>query len=53
MVALKAIKVYTSTMNYQKEKLRKKSPIYYSNKKNKVTRNKFNQGGKIPVLGKL
>ena len=37
-------------MNYQKKKLRKKNPIYYSNKKNKVPRNKFNQGGKRPVL---
>ena len=30
-----------------------KNPIYYSNKKNKVPRNKYNQGGKRPVLGKL
>ena len=38
-------------MNYQKEKLGK-NPIYYSNKKSKVPRNKFNQGGKRPVLRK-
>ena len=39
-------------MKYQKEKLGK-SPTYYSNKKNKVPWNKFNQGGKRPVLEKL
>ena len=27
--------------------------IYYRNKNNKVHRNKLNQGGKRPVLGKL
>ena len=32
---------------------REKNPIYYSNKKNKVPRNKPNQGGKRPVLRKL
>ena len=40
------------TTNFQKEKLGK-IPIYYSNKKDKVPRNKFNQEGKRPVLGKL
>ena len=30
-----------------------KNPILYSNKKNKVPRNKPNQGGKRPVLRKL
>ena len=30
-----------------------KNPIGYSNKKNKVPRNKPNQGGKRPVLRKL
>ena len=30
-----------------------KNPSYYSNKKNKVPRNKFNQGGKRHILGKL
>ena len=39
-------------MNYQKQKL-EKNPIFYSNKKNKINRNKLNQGGKRPVLGKL
>ena len=33
--------------------IRKKSPIWYSIKKNKVPRNKPNQGGKTPVLRKL
>ena len=32
-------------MKYQKETSRK-NPIYYRNKKTKVTRYKFNQGGK-------
>ena len=38
-------------MNYQKQKL-EKNPIFYSNKKNKINRNKLNQGGKRPVLTK-
>ena len=33
--------------------IRKKNSICYSNKKNKVPRNKPNQRGKIPVLRKL
>ena len=33
--------------------IRKKNPIWYSNKKNKASRNKPNQGGKRPVLKKL
>ena len=40
-------------MKYQKQKLGKKSPIYYSNKTAKVPRNKLNQGGKRPILRKL
>ena len=39
-------------MNHQEEKLGK-SPTYYSNKKNKVPWNKFNQGGKRPLITKL
>ena len=39
-------------MKYQKQELGK-NPIYYSNKKNKVPRNKPNQGGKLPALRKL
>ena len=39
-------------MEYQKQKSWK-NPIYYSNKKNKVPRDKLNQGGKRPVLRKL
>ena len=38
---------------YQKQKLGKTNPIYYSNKKNKILRNKLNQRGKRPVLRKL
>ena len=40
------------TMKYKKEE-QGKNPIYYSNKKNKVPRNKLNQGGKRPAPGKL
>ena len=40
------------TMKQQKQKSGNKS-IQYSNKKNKVPRNKPNQGGKRPVLRKL
>ena len=42
----------TPTMKYQKEN-QEKNPICYSNKKNKVPRNKPNQGGERPVLRKL
>ena len=34
------------TMKHQKQKSGKKNPIGYSNKKNKMPRNKPNQGGK-------
>ena len=44
---------YTPTTKLQKQKSGKKNPICYSNKKNKVPRNKPNQGGKRPVLRKL
>ena len=41
-------------MNHQKKKLRKQSYLLLQQKnKNKVPRNKFNQGGKRTVLGKL
>ena len=47
-------KVFLYTNNETAEtEIRKKNPIFYSNKKNKVPRNKPNQGGKRPVLGKL
>ena len=39
----------TPTMKYQKKNQGKNS-IYYSNKKNKVPRNKPNPGGKRPVV---
>ena len=43
----------TPTMKHQKQKSGKKNPIWYSNKKNKIPRNKPNHGGKRPVLRKL
>ena len=36
-----------------RKKIQEKNPIRYSNKKNKVPRNKPNQGGKRPVLRKV
>ena len=44
--------MYTNNEISEKETT-KKNPIYYSNKKNKAPRNKFNQGGKRSVLRKL
>ena len=44
--------LYTTNKTAETE-IRKKSPIGYSNKKNKVPRNKPDQGGKRPVLRKL
>ena len=44
--------LYTNNETGETE-IRKKNPIWYSNKKNKVPRNKPNQGGKRPVLRKL
>ena len=44
--------LYTNNETAETE-IRKKNPISYSNKKNKVPRNKPNQGGKRPVLRKL
>ena len=44
--------LYTNNKTTETE-IRKKSPIGYSNKKNKVPRNKPDQGGKRPVLRKL
>ena len=37
----------------QQKQISEKNPILYSNKKNKVPRNKPNQGSKRPVLRKL
>ena len=44
---------YTLIINYQKEKLRKTIPSIIISKKNKILRNKFNQGGKRLVLIQL
>ena len=47
-------KVFLYTNNETSETdIRKKNPIWYSNKQNKVHMNKPNQGGKRPVLRKL
>ena len=47
-------KAFLSTNNETSEtKIRKKNLICYSNNKNKVPRNKPNQGGKRPVLREL
>ena len=47
-------KTFLNTNNETLEtEIWKKNPISYSNKKNKVPRNKPNQGGKRPVLRKL
>ena len=47
-------KTFLYTKNeMSKTEIRKKNPICYSNKKNKVPRNKPNQGGKKLVLRKL
>ena len=43
--------LYTNNETSETE-IREKNPIQYSNKKNKVPSNKFNQGGKRPVLRK-
>ena len=43
---------YTSIINYQKGNTRK-NPIYNHIKKNKIPRNKFNQGDERPILRKL
>ena len=40
-------------MKYQKQKSGEKNPSCYINTKNKIPRNKPNQGGKRPVLRKL
>ena len=44
--------LYTNNKISETE-IRRKNLTYYSNKKNKVPRNKLNQGGKTPVLRKL
>ena len=44
--------LYTNNKTSETE-IRKKNPIQYSNKKNKVPRNKPNQAGKRPILRKV
>ena len=43
--------VVSITTSYQTEKL--SNPIYNGIKKNKLLRNKFNQGGETPIFQKL
>ena len=43
--------LYTNNGLSERETIKK--PIYYSNNNKKVPRNKFNQGGKRPVLRNL
>ena len=45
--------VLYTTNKISKTEIRGKNPICYSNKKNKVPRNKPNQGGKGYILRKL
>ena len=53
-VNIQKLKEFLYTNNEISEtEIRKKNSICYSNKKNKVPRNKPNQGGKRPVLRKL
>ena len=53
-VNTKKSKAFLYTINETAEtEIRKKNPIRYSHKKNKVPRNKPNQGGKRPVVRKL
>ena len=53
-VNIQKSKAFLYTNNEISEtEIRKKDLICYSNKKNKVPRNKPNQGGKRPVLRKL
>ena len=53
-VNIKELKELLYTNNIISEtEIRKKNPIYYSNKKNKIPRNEPNQGGKRPLFRKL
>ena len=52
-VNIQILMTFLYTNNEISERETRKKTIYYSNKKNKVHRNKFNQVGKRSVLGKL
>ena len=53
-VNIQKLKAFLYTNNETSEtEIRKKNPICYSNKKNKVPRNEHSQGGKRPVVRKL
>ena len=47
------LKAFCTPMKYLKQKLGGKNPTYYSNKKNKILRNKIHHGSKRPVFRKL
>ena len=49
-VNIQKLMVFSYTNNEPSERETKKNTIIYSNKKNKVPRNKFNEGRKRPVL---
>ena len=53
-VNVQKLKAFLYSNNEISEReIKKKNPICYSNKKNKVPRNKPNQGGKRPIFRKL
>ena len=52
-VNIQKLKAFLYTSNKISETEIRKNPAYDSNKKNKVPRNKPNEGGKRPVLRKL
>ena len=52
-VNIQKSRAFLYTNNEMSETESRKKSIYYSNKKNKVPRNKFNQGGKRPVCREL
>ena len=51
-VNIQKLKAFLYTNNEVETEIRGENPIFYSNKKNKIPRNKPNQGGKRPVLRK-
>ena len=52
-VNIQKLKAFLYNTNKISETEIRKNPIYYSNKKIEVCRNKFNQGSKIPELRKI
>ena len=53
-INIQKLKAFLYTNNEKPEtEIRRKKPICYSNKKNKIPKNKPKQGGKRPVFRKL